>query len=82
MMYMVVYSLGFPYMRGDGPTVRVSDWMYFEFSLHAWGWTAPGGIGKMITGVFPTCVGMDRSGSASQKSTSHFPYMRWDGPSR
>ena len=50
----------FPHTRGGGPFYfRVQDGI-FQFSPHAWGWTATRATPIDRTGVFPTRVGVDR----------------------
>src|SRR5262249_32193434 len=51
-----------------------------RFSPRAWGWTVVDGVQAPAGGVFPTCVGMDRSRGWSSTPARRFPHVRGDGP--
>ena len=51
------------------------------FSPHAWGWTVAGPHGRSGLGVFPTRVGVDRTGRATWCLRVSFPHTRGGGPS-
>ncbi len=54
----------FPHARGDGPLVGPPPAVLKEFSPRAWGWTVVPVGEQRRAAVFPTRVGMDRSGLA------------------
>ena len=71
---------GIPHMRGDGPTVKAANAMDSAYSPHAWGWSVNPENVILLSGVFPTCVGMVRSHTAMSAGGMGIPHMRGDGP--
>ena len=50
-----------PHVRGGGPEFCATMEQYRAYSPRAWGWTVIGNDAVSLLGVFPTCVGVDRS---------------------
>jgi hypothetical protein len=70
----------FPHASGDGPyRIRPAS-ERFIFSPREWGWTAARKIGNHPWGIFPTRVGMDRTGGMRLHVPGHFPHASGDGP--
>ncbi len=70
----------FPHARGDGPTFSFVQRSVVTFSPRAWGWsefTDDAGVRHLL---FPTRVGMVRTGSSSRRAWRSFPHARGDGP--
>ena len=72
--------VGFPHVRGDGPTRRAGSNRADEFSPRAWGWSESPGQSQTHDRVFPTCVGMVRTSSGRKAHSLRFPHVRGDGP--
>ncbi len=70
----------FPHARGDGPSPTPQSDSHTQFSPRAWGWTGALIGEAAVEVVFPTRVGMDRSGPRSLDRRSGFPHARGDGP--
>ena len=70
----------FPHTRGGGPKGYSSSSIMYEFSPHAWGWTAERPFLPLVVAVFPTRVGVDRTGSPFSASPTGFPHTRGGGP--
>ena len=69
-----------PHTRGDGPAVGVSQAAVNKYSPHAWGWSGRGGTAHGGHNIFPTRVGMVRSGPRPGRRLNHIPHTRGDGP--
>ena len=70
----------FPHTRGDGPCCVLMPVTGMWFSPHPWGWTGLYTLRVDGCTVFPTPVGMDRSGVRGFKDRHSFPHTRGDGP--
>ena len=70
----------FPHTRGGGPLGWHFQQVCHQFSPHAWGWTDHADGELYHRRVFPTRVGVDRSGGASGATGKGFPHTRGGGP--
>ena len=70
----------FPHPRGDGPAASLPDQPQPGFSPPAWGWSVAEQQAREQPHVFPTRVGMVRSGQWVFLTSSRFPHPRGDGP--
>ena len=70
----------FPHTRGDGPHCVWVILGLEAFSPHAWGWSDALRHGCLPQHVFPTRVGMVRTGQSLGSRTASFPHTRGDGP--
>ncbi len=68
-------------MRGVEPDYIVTLTAGPLFSPHAWGWTALQFDVGFATSLFPTCVGLNRTGEATWRVVYAFPHMRGVEPS-
>ena len=73
-------AVRFPHVRGDGPTRERVNARHFLFSPRAWGWSEVLNVSDYRAWVFPTCVGMVRSGKRNATACQCFPHVRGDGP--
>ncbi len=72
---------GFPHPRGDGPCPPSIRSATSGFSPPACGWPAAALSWLSLRRVFPTRVGMARTGANGRRCPSCFPHPRGDGPS-
>ena len=70
----------FPHVRGDGPERPRSSFIASAFSPRAWGWSSDRNSAIPVRIVFPTCVGMVRTGRMPECGALCFPHVRGDGP--
>ena len=69
-----------PHPRGDGPATRPRRYPQAQYSPPAWGWSV-GWVALVRAGrVFPTRVGMVRSGMSCMPRCWGIPHPRGDGP--
>ena len=71
---------GFPRMRGDVPSFRVSVWERTRFSPHARGCSSVCPGGQWCYRVFPACAGMFPCPRYRCAPPGRFPRMRGDVP--
>src|SRR5690606_25187526 len=69
-----------PHTRGGGPQNRGSTGDYKQYSPHAWGWTDAAERMGVNLKVFPTRVGVDRSGNSRAVEAGRIPHTRGGGP--
>ncbi len=73
-------AASFPHTRGDVPAankaIRAAKW----FSPHAWGCSGQRRPVRLHLRVFPTRVGMFRSGMTNHATLESFPHTRGDVP--
>ena len=70
----------FPHSRGDGPLLYPVARSVLLFSPLAWGWSVVARMRADGSPVFPTRVGMVRSGCVQDAAVVCFPHSRGDGP--
>ncbi len=70
-----------PHARGGGPTGSSTTRAWRKCSPRAWGWTVGACLAGSAAGVFPTRVGVDRTGTAAYLSRPRVPHARGGGPS-
>ncbi len=71
---------GIPHVRGGGPIYARERVTRTGYSPRAWGWTDNNGFSREPGGVFPTCVGVDRTGKRTNKRGFGIPHVRGGGP--
>ena len=59
---LLSWLLSIPHTRGGGPLNQFGIDVRKKYSPHAWGWTATLANTAEARGVFPTRVGVDRTG--------------------
>ena len=72
---------GVPHARGDGPYSESVNQSILKCSPRTWGWTGARRPAGTTAPVFPTHVGMDRTGIRAGASRAGVPHARGDGPS-
>ncbi len=71
-----------PHGRGDGPQEAGRGFAHLECSPRAWGWSVRLGWSWPGERVFPTGVGMVRTGAQARRDAAGVPHGRGDGPGR
>ncbi len=78
--HWLVWLVGFPHPRGDGPWVWPTGEELLLISPPAWGWPVIHGGDEFRVEDFPTRVGMARSCVGGPPLPRRFPHPRGDGP--
>ena len=71
---------GIPHPRGDGPNIHRGSFVRSAYSPPAWGWSGHLRACMNAAEVFPTRVGMVRSGFPPSNRPCRIPHPRGDGP--